>query len=48
MNRSGTALLLVLACVAALTACVVPFVIPDLLKIALAVLVSRRVGKYLK
>ncbi len=33
---------------AALTACVVPFVIPDLLKIALAVLVSRRVGKYLK
>ena len=33
---------------AALAACVVPFVVPDLLKLALAVLVSRRVGKYLK
>lgn len=33
---------------AALAACVVPFVVPDLLKLALAVLVSRRVRKYLK
>lgn len=33
---------------AALTACVVPFIVPDLLKIALAVILSRRVGKYLK
>lgn len=33
---------------AALTACVVPFIVPDLLKMALAVILSRRVGKYLK
>ena len=33
---------------AALGACVVPFIVPDLFKIALAVLLSRRVGKYLK
>lgn len=33
---------------AALAACVVPFIVPDLLKIALAVLLARRVGKYLK
>lgn len=33
---------------AAPAACVVPFIIPDLLKMALAILVSRRVGKYLK
>lgn len=33
---------------AALAACVVPFVLPDLLKMALAILLSRRVGKYLK
>lgn len=34
--------------ISALTACVFPFVLPDLAKIALAVLLSRRVGKYLK
>lgn len=33
---------------AALMACVVPFIVPDLLKITLAVLLARRVGKYLK
>lgn len=33
---------------AALAACVVPFIVPDLLKMALAVLLARRVGKYLK
>lgn len=33
---------------AALSACVVPFVVPDLLKMALALVLSRRVGKYLK
>ena len=33
---------------AALAACVVPFIVPDLLKIVLAVLLARRVGKYLK
>lgn len=33
---------------AALMACVVPFIAPDLLKMALAVLLARRVGKYLK
>lgn len=33
---------------AALAACVVPFIVPDLLKMALAILLSRRVGKYLK
>ena len=33
---------------AALAACVAPFVLPDLLKMSLAVLLSRRVGKYLK
>lgn len=33
---------------ASLAACVFPFIIPDLCKIALAVLLSRRVGKYLK
>lgn len=32
----------------ALTACVFPFVVPDLAKIALALLLSRRVRKYLK
>lgn len=33
---------------AALAACVVPFVVPDLLKLALAVLISRRVKKHLR
>ena len=33
---------------AALAACVVPFIVPDLLKMALAVLLARRVGKYLR
>ena len=33
---------------AALGLCVLPYVLPDLLKIALADLVSRRIGKYLK
>lgn len=33
---------------AALAACVIPFIVPDLLKMALAVLLARRVGKYLK
>lgn len=33
---------------AALTACVVPFIIPDIVKIALAVFLSERVRKYLK
>ena len=28
--------------------CVVPFIIPDLIKIAVAVVVSRRLGKYVK
>ncbi|WP_295583131.1 biotin transporter BioY [uncultured Oscillibacter sp.] len=32
----------------ALSACVFPFVLPDLVKLALAVLVSRRVRRYLK
>ena len=34
--------------VAALGLCVAPYILPDLLKIALADLISRRVGKYLK
>ena len=33
---------------AALASCVVPFIIPDLIKMALALLLSSRVGKYLK
>ena len=33
---------------AALASCVVPFIIPDLIKMALAILISSRVGKYLK
>ena len=33
---------------AALASCVVPFIIPDLIKMALALLISSRVGKYLK
>lgn len=33
---------------AALGACVVPFILPDLVKMALAVLLARRVGKHLK
>lgn len=33
---------------AALSACVLPFILPDLVKIALALLLSRRVEKYLK
>ena len=33
---------------AALGMCVVPFLIPDLLKLALAVLLARRMGRYLK
>lgn len=33
---------------AALAACVVPFVAPDLLKMALAVVLARRVGKYVR
>lgn len=33
---------------AALAACVIPFIGPDLVKMALAVLLARRVGKYLK
>lgn len=33
---------------AALAACVVPFIVPDLLKMALAILLARRVGKYLR
>ncbi len=33
---------------AALGSCVVPFIIPDLIKMALAILISSRVGKYLK
>lgn len=32
----------------ALTLCVFPYVIPDLVKLALALLVARRVGKYVK
>lgn len=33
---------------AALGMCVLPFVVPDLIKLALAVLLSRRVGKFLR
>ena len=33
---------------AALGMCVFPFVLPDLIKLALAVLLSRRVGKFLR
>jgi biotin transport system substrate-specific component len=33
---------------AALASCVVPFIIPDLIKMALAILITSRVGKYLK
>lgn len=33
---------------AALSACVLPFVVPDLCKMALAILLARRVGKYLR
>ncbi|MCI7350775.1 MAG: biotin transporter BioY [Ruminococcus sp.] len=32
----------------ALTWCVFPFIIPDLLKMALAILLTKRVGKYVK
>lgn len=33
---------------AALASCVVPFIVPDLIKMALALLITSRVGKYLK
>ena len=33
---------------AALGYCVFPFILPDLIKLALAVLLSRRVGKYVR
>lgn len=33
---------------AALGMCVIPFIIPDLLKIALALIISNRVGRYVK
>ncbi len=34
--------------VSALSMCVFPFIIPDLVKIALAIFISRRIGKYVK
>lgn len=33
---------------AALAACVIPFIVPDLLKMAMALFLARRVGRYLK
>lgn len=44
MSNSGKSMTFV----AALLLCVVPYIIPDLIKIALAVLVVKRVGKHVK